>query len=137
RTPTTVEASGGKKLGEGDHDVPDVLQVDYQYPARGAQPPVHLTWYSGMQGPSLDAKGPYQEFRDGVLFEGNKGKLVADYGRYKLLPEDRFRNFTPPSQTMPASKGHHREWLHAIRTKGPTTCNFAYSGALAESVPHG
>jgi predicted dehydrogenase len=134
RTPTTVEASGGKKLSDGDHDVPDVLQVDYQYPARGNQPPVHLTWYSGMQGPSLDAKGPYHGFRDGVLFEGDKGKLVADYGRYKLLPEAEFKGFTPPKQTIPPSKGHHREWLQAIRTGGPTTCNFAYSGALAETV---
>jgi predicted dehydrogenase len=134
RTPTTVEASGGKKLGDGDHDVPDVLQVDYHYPARGNQPPVHLTWYSGMQGPSLEEKGPYHGFANGVVFEGEKGQLIADYGRYKLLPEKEFSGFTPPKQTIAKSKGHHREWLGAIRTGGPTTCNFAYSGALAETV---
>ena len=54
-----------------------MLQVDYRYPARGAQPPVHLTWYSGMQGPSLDAKIPYEGFRDGVLFEGKKGLILG------------------------------------------------------------
>jgi predicted dehydrogenase len=134
RTPTTVEAMGGKKLGKGDHVVPDVLQVDYQYSARGNQPPVHLTWYSGMMGPSLEAKGPFNGFANGVLFEGEKGQLVADYGRYRLLPEKDFKDFTPPKQTIPASIGHHREWLKAIRTGGTTTCNFAYSGALAETV---
>jgi hypothetical protein len=30
--------------------------------------------------------------------------------------------------------GHHREWIQAVRTRGPTTCNFDYSGALAEAV---
>jgi predicted dehydrogenase len=141
RTPTTVEASGGKKLGDGDHDVPDVLQVDYRYPDRGkamdsafSLPPVHLTWYSGMEGPSLEEKGPYQSFPNGVLFEGEKGRLVADYGRYKLLPENAFKDFKPPKASIPASIGHHREWLKAIRDGGTTTCNFAYSGALAETV---
>jgi predicted dehydrogenase len=134
KTPTTVEASGGKKLGKGDYDVPDVLQVDYRYPAKGNQPAVHLTWYSGVPGPGLDTATPFHGFSDGVLFEGDKGQLLADYGRYKLLPEKEFKGFTPPKQTISASLGHHREWLKAIRDGGPTTCNFAYSGALAETV---
>jgi predicted dehydrogenase len=134
RTPTTVEASGGKKLGEGDYDVPDVLQVDYRYPAKGNRPAVHLTWYSGVTGPGLETKTPFHGFRDGVLFTGDKGQLLADYGRYKLLPEKEFKYFDPPKQTIPASIGHHREWLKAIRDGGTTTCNFAYSGALAETV---
>ncbi|HMF11486.1 MAG TPA: gfo/Idh/MocA family oxidoreductase, partial [Gemmataceae bacterium] len=133
RTPTMVEATG-KKIGKGDHDVPDVLQADYHYPARGELPAVHLTWYSGVQGPSLDARQPYHGYSNGVLFEGDKGQLVADYGRYTLLPEKDFKDFTPPKQTIPASIGHHREWLKAIRDGGTTTCNFAYSGALAETV---
>jgi predicted dehydrogenase len=133
RTPTTVQATG-KKLGSGDHDVPDILQADYHYPARGDLPAVHLTWYSGVTGPSLDARQPYHGYRDGVLFEGDKGQLLADYGRYTLLPEKDFKDFKPPKQTIPTSVGHHREWLKAIRDGGTTTCNFAYSGALAETV---
>ena len=38
---------------------------------------------------------------------------------------------------IPKSIGHHREWLEAIRNQGVTTCNFDYSGALAESVQLG
>jgi predicted dehydrogenase len=133
RTPTTIAATG-KKLGEGDHDVPDILQADYQYPARGDKPAVHLTWYSGVKGPSLDAKEAFHGFDNGVYFIGDKGQLLADYTKVKLLPEDQFKDFKPPKQTIPASIGHHKEWLEAIKTKGPTTCNFAYSGALAEAV---
>jgi len=96
RTPRTVEASGGRKVGDGDHDVPDVLQVDYHYAPSFQQVKAHLTWYSGVPGPSLEAKQTFHGFRDGVLFEGEKGQLVADYGRYKLLPEKEFKDFTPP-----------------------------------------
>jgi predicted dehydrogenase len=134
RTPATVAASGGKKISDADQEVPDLLQVDYHYAARAEQPPVHLTWYSGVQGPSLDAKGPNHGFANGVLFEGPKGQLVADYGHYRLLPEEKFKDFTPPQPTIPASIGHHREWIEAVKGRGKTLCNFAYSGALAETV---
>lgn len=133
RAPVRVEAAG-KKDSPGDQDVPDIIQVDYRYPARADMPAVHLTWYSGVPGPGLDSKAPFEGFSDGVLFEGSKGKLVADYTRHRLLPEKEFEGFVAPKPTIPTSVGHHREWLDAIRAGGTTTCNFAYSGALAETV---
>jgi predicted dehydrogenase len=132
QAPTTVSAVG--RQGTGNFDVPEVLQVDYHYPARGTLPSVHLTWYSGSKGPAMAESKPFHGFADGVLFEGEKGQLVADYGNHKLLPEAQFRDFTPPKPTISRSIGHHKEWIEAIKTGGPTTCNFAYSGTLAETV---
>jgi predicted dehydrogenase len=133
RLPVSVKATG-KKIGSGDHDVPDLLQADYHYSARGDLPAVDLTWYSGVPGPDLAATKPFHGFGNGVLFAGEKGQLVADYDRLKLLPEDNFKDFTPPKQTIKKSVGHHREWIEAIKDGGPTTCNFDYSGCLAETV---
>jgi predicted dehydrogenase len=133
RAPTEVAAQG-RVLHQGANRVPSVMQVDYHYPARGSQPAVHLTWYHGVAGPDLGGRVTFPGFSSGVLFEGERGQLVADYGNYRLLPEERFRGFRPPPPTIPRSVGHHREWLQAIRTHGPTTCNFDYSGALAEAV---
>src|SRR5207302_1405215 len=97
-------------------------------------PPVRLVWYHGVNGPDLAGNVRFTGFTSGVLFEGDKGSLVAGYTSYRLLPEDRFQGFQPPKPTIPRSVGHHREWLRAIRNGGETTCNFAYSGALAETV---
>ena len=132
-TPLTV-AAHGRKIKAGNQQTPDLLQVDYTYPARGHQPKVHLTWYNGVSGPDLGAKEAFHGFASGVLFEGPKGQLVADYDRYKLLPEEKFKDFTPPKQTIAPSIGHHKEWIEAIKGRGKTLCNFAYSGALAETV---
>ena len=88
----------------------------------------------GVPGPSLDSKEPYEGFGSGVLFVGQHGDLVADYGRYKLLPAEFARSFTPPPKTIPSSIGHHREWTEAVKNGGKTTCNFDYSGLLAEAV---
>jgi predicted dehydrogenase len=131
--PATVAAEG-RVLHEGDNHVPTVLRVDYEYPPRGDQPAVHLTWYHGVAGPDLGGRTTYPGFSSGVLFEGDRGSLLADYDRHRLLPEERFRNFRPPLPSIPRSIGHHREWLAAIRSGGPTTCNFQYSGTLSEAV---
>jgi predicted dehydrogenase len=134
RHPSTVAATG-RITHKGDNTVPTLLQVDYEYPARGASPPVHLTWYHGVSGPDLDGKVRYQGFSNGVLFDGEKGSLVADYTHHRLLPEDRFRDFQPPKPTIARSPGHHREWLQKIlKNDTDTTCNFDYSGALTETV---
>lgn len=133
RHPTTI-AAHGRVTYKGDNDMPDLMQVEYEYPARGAQPPVHLTWYHGQPGPDLVGKVTYQGFSSGVLFEGEKGNLVSDYSHYRLLPEERFKGVDLPKPTIPRSVGHHREWLQAIQNGGSTTCNFDYSGALAETV---
>jgi hypothetical protein len=69
-----------------------------------------------------------------VLFEGTEGRLIADYGSRKFYFEDKRPDPPAPLQTIPASVGHQREWIEAVRSRGPTTCNFDYSGALAESV---
>jgi predicted dehydrogenase len=133
RTPATI-AANGQVTYQADNRVPDLLQVDYQYPARGELPAVHLTWYHGVPGPNLNGQVTHAGFSSGVLFVGERGSLVADYSHSRLLPEDRFRGFQPPRQTIPASVGHHREWLEAIRNGGVTTCNFDYAGALSEAV---
>jgi predicted dehydrogenase len=133
KAPTHVEATG-RKTYEGDNGVPDVMRVDYKFPERAGGPPVHLTWYHGVSGPGLDGKEKYDGFGSAVMFVGEKAKLIADYGKYRLLPEEFAKSFTPPAKSIPASVGHHKEWCEAIKNNGTTTCNFGYSGLLAEAV---
>ncbi len=107
----------------------------YDFPARGDFPPVTLKWYDGGKRPDYFAKaGLLPKWGDGTLFVGDQGMLLADYGKYRLLPEDKFRDFKRPEPFIPNSVGHYREWLDAIRDGGETTCNFDYSGALTETV---
>lgn len=129
REPLTIEAKG-ERTYKADNDVPDNMQVDYEFPARGELPPVHLTWYHGRwmpKGAEAYGKG------SAVLFEGERGRLLADYGTRKLFLEPGLED-RKVEPTIPNSIGHHREWIEACKSRGPTTCNFDYSGALAEAV---
>lgn len=132
RHPTGVEAEGSKPHPES---AAAWLRVRYAFPARGAQPPVQLTWYDGGKRPEkLLAEHGLSGWGSGVLFVGDKGLLIADYGRHKLLPEKDYKGFIAPKPTIPDSIGHYKEWVEACKGNGKTTCHFDYSGALTEAV---
>jgi predicted dehydrogenase len=135
RQPLTAEVVDGPPVHA--ESVPPWLIVRYGYPARGAQPPVKLTWYHGGREPPIlaDLLGDRPEsWRSGVLFVGARGSLLSDYTHHVLLPEKEFKGFVPPTPTIPDSMGHHLEWIQACKTGGTTTCGFDYSGPLSEAV---
>ena len=131
RHPTSVEAEGPPVHPE---TAPNWLKVHYEFPARGDRPPVSLTWYDGGKRPAGFAEGKLPKWGDGNLFVGEKGMILADYDRHLLLPESEFRDLKPPEPSIPASIGHHAEWIAACKDGRPTTCNFSYAGALTEAV---
>ncbi len=112
---------------------PASMRVAYEYGARGDMPPLRLTWYQGKFKPALWNDGVIPKWDSGVLFVGDKGMLLADYGKHLLLPEAQYKDFQPPAPFIPPSIGHHAEWIHACKTGAPTTCNFGYAGWLTEA----
>lgn len=126
--PETVHA-WGKKTHDGDNPMPDAMRVEYKFPARGNQPPVHLTWYQGKYKPEwIDVYGK----SSAVLFEGENGRLLVDYKTRKLFLEPGLEEPNVP-QTVPNSPGHHQEWFQAIRGEGKTSSPFEYGGLLTEA----
>jgi predicted dehydrogenase len=132
RDPLTVEVLDGPK--PHPESAPHYLVVRYEFPARGAQPPVTLTWHHGGKRPRYFQDGLLPKWGDGTLFVGEKGMLLASYDKHVLLPEKQFADFKRPEPFIKDSIGHHKEWLQACRTGGTTTCNLDYSGPLTEAV---
>ena len=127
--PLTVHAHGAKARPER---VTQKLKVEYTYPARGDKPPVHLTWYQGGERPAALTVAQKKKWSSGVLFVGEGGMLFSNYGGHQLLPAEKFKGFKAPAQTIPNSIGHHAEWIKACKEGGRATCDFRYSGPLAE-----
>ena len=128
--PLTIEASGPPVHPE---IAPASMQVKYEYGARGDLPPVEVTWYQGTNKPAIFNEGGIPKWDSAVLFVGDKGMVLSDYGKHTLLPEDDFKDFERPEPFIPTSLGHHAEWVHACKTGDPTTCNFEYAGWLTEA----
>ena len=129
--PKTIEGFGPPVHPE---IAPATFRAVYQYGPRGDIPACTLTWYQGQEKPPQlkDGRIP-ANWKSGVLFVGDKGMLLSDYGKHVLLPEEKFKDFKRPEQTIPKSIGHHAEWVNAAKTDLKTTCHFGYSGPLTEA----
>ncbi len=128
--PVSVEAEGHPRRKE---TYPEWLVVHWQHPARGDMPPLTLHWYDGIQRPKVKVPDvDITKLHKGILFVGDDGMLLADYGKRELLPREKFKDFEPPKPWLKPSVGHHQEWIQAAKTGSPTLCNFEYSGKLIE-----
>ena len=76
----------------------------------------------------LSAKG------NNTLFIGDQGMLLCGFSKHALLPEAKFFEFKAPPQTIAPSPGFHNEWIAACKGGEAATCNFDYTGPMAESV---
>lgn len=137
RHPIAVTCEGPEAHPDG---TPEWTKCTYEFGAEAGHGPLKLYWADGSANFDIvkqtkDHSGmPLTTWGLGVLFVGEKGMLVADYGRRQLLPQDKFTDFKAPVESIPNSVGHWREWVDACKTGSPTTCNFDYSGALSETV---
>ncbi|HEY8551536.1 MAG TPA: Gfo/Idh/MocA family oxidoreductase [Vicinamibacterales bacterium] len=130
KAPATVEASGPPPHPEL---APASMQARYEYKADGEQPEVTLTWYQGTNKPELWTKGVIPQWPNGVLFVGERGMILSDYGKHIVLLDEKAQRFERPEPFIPKSLGHHQEWIHACKTGAPTTCHFGYAGLLTEA----
>ncbi len=130
KAPSTIEATGPPPHAEL---APASMQVRYEYVATGEQPQVSLTWYQGTHKPELWTEGVIPQWPNGVLFVGDKGMILADYGKHVVLVDGTSQGFQRPEPFIPKSMGHHAEWIHACKTGAPTTCHFDYAGWLTEA----
>ena len=119
---------------------PQSLTSRLDFPARNSAsgqslPAVSVHWYQGVP-PIVVERGIDAATAKGknTLFIGTEGMLICGFDGWSLLPAEKFADFRGPKETIPKSVGFHREWLDACRGGMPATCNFQYSGPLAESV---
>jgi len=130
---TSCEAKGEPMSSD---TLPQWLTAEWEHPANDWRPAVTVNWYDGGKKPGMPSKVfDRDELFKGVLFHGDKGYLLCDYGYRILMPKDDLTHYDSPekSELIPPSPGHHEEWLIACKTGKPTLCNFDYSGMLIEN----
>ncbi|KPL05608.1 hypothetical protein AMJ85_11625 [candidate division BRC1 bacterium SM23_51] len=103
--PLTVEAESSKPAHK--ESAPGWLISKWTFGARSDLPPVELIWYDGN---------------------------IADYGRFKLFPEDKFEGVRRPQ--LPRKPSHTDDWVESCKSNDPLRpgTNFSYAGPLTETV---
>jgi predicted dehydrogenase len=120
--PLTVAASGGRYALADNCEVPDTLDVTYEY-QKGDQKFLLVWSHTDANNHGIENQGL------GIMFQGTDATLVASYNDYRILPE-RGKKIDLPKPSLPRSVGHHREWLDAIKSRKTCSCNFAYGHRL-------
>jgi predicted dehydrogenase len=138
-SPESIIASTSNLLPDVKYDTfPTASLITYKFPARGEQPPVKLTWYDGGLLPLHDDRLRGLTFEEcGALLIGEKGIIVhGSHGAdgFKVIPNDPKQEIVTPPQLIERTKGHHADWVEAIKTGKPASANFNYGGPLTETV---
>ncbi|MBS1489774.1 MAG: Gfo/Idh/MocA family oxidoreductase [Bacteroidetes bacterium] len=118
--------------------------VHFKYPGKNGKPDISLTWMDGGLLPQRPAEllpdEPMGDWSGGVIFEGTKGKIMADcYGANpRLLPTRLMKETALPKPTLArVPEGHYVQWVNAC-LKGygnaETSSHFDYAGPFTESV---
>lgn len=108
----------------------------YHFPEKNGQAAMKLHWYSGGLKPDLDPRLPADfKFQSrSAMYVGDKGVLITEGGDRKpqLFPESLRQSYKPPAERIPRSKGHHRDWVDAIKNGGQPSANLDYGSRLTE-----
>jgi predicted dehydrogenase len=127
--PLTVEAWSPNGPVAHRELAPATMRVTYEFRAAAAgAPPIRLVWHQGDSKPPgwVPAWGNRSQ-----LFIGEHGMLL---GSGRLLPEEKFKDFQTPAETLPRSPGHWVEWVNYAKGRGPVPgSNFQYSGWTTEA----
>jgi predicted dehydrogenase len=117
---------------------PHATQTFYEFPARGAMPPVQLTWYDGGLMPNKPEELGDEDLNKGggALLIGSKGKLLHDtYGlNPRLLPKSLHDSYGKPPQKLQRieNEDHEMNWVNAAKGKTEASCPFEYAARLTE-----
>ncbi len=116
---------------------PPGVKVTYEFPARGKRGPVTLYWYDG------DWQMPHPKHLEekrkppgtGAVLIGQTGGIQHGShgaGGARIIPDKAMRDYTQPKETIPRVKGHHWDFLDAIRSGRQAGSPFDYGGRLTE-----
>ncbi len=120
--PHTISAVGGRYALADNAEVPDTLDVTYEY-VKGDRKFLLVWSHTDANAHGLENQGL------GIMFQGTDATLVANYDTHRIVPE-KGRTIAEPPRSLPRSVGHHREWLDAQKTRSQCSCHFEYGHRL-------
>ena len=135
----TAEVSGWDPVKDGQTYPPNT-KITFEFAAKKDRGPVTLVWHDGTNLiPKPDSFPSDEEVPGtGAIMYGEKGMIVHGShgaGACHILPEslaEQHKDSNAPKQTIERVKGHHWDWLEAIRTGRPAGSNFDYGGRLTQ-----
>ncbi len=146
--PHSVEAT---ESGMTSETYPNSSVIRYEFPARGDEPPLQLTWYDGGKLPPADLVKGAPLGKNGHIFVGEKDTLYTSDTRRRgvFLSGAMLEDFQSIPERLPRRGGgrsekkgqeantdlqHRLEWIEAAKGGPPGLSNFDHAGPMTEAV---
>jgi len=128
---------GAPSTIQADADGYDPKEHADTFPAKGKRGPVKLLWHSGRREipRPADLEPGRKVPRTGAIVIGDKGKIMHGShgaGGVRIFPEPKMKAYELPEPSIPRVRGHHDDWLQAIKNGGQAGSHFDYGGPLTE-----
>jgi len=127
------------KMQQNKVSFPRASTIHFKFPARQDMPPLSLYWYDGglrpPKPPELETDGKDMP-REGLLFVGDKGKILAGFSgdNPRLIPQSRMNAFKKPPEKLPRPIDEFAQWLRACKGGRPSGASFENVYPFAETV---
>jgi hypothetical protein len=112
--------------------------IRFKFQAQKELPPFELLWYDGGMKPlnpdELSTEGKSLE-REGMMFVGDKGKIIAGFmGEKPVLYSG--NKVTPAPAAVPEDEGEDRNnvWINSFRDKTQSPGSFIYAGPVSDTI---
>lgn len=124
KAPTNISAVGGRLFLTDETETPDTIEAVLEFPGL-----LYLYSFRPTPLPGFEHMGHI-----GCLFEGTEASLVTNYEAHEVWARGKkVEDFPRPTQTIPDSPGHLREFIDAIKSRNlETTCNVRYGHHLSK-----
>ncbi|HZO53605.1 MAG TPA: Gfo/Idh/MocA family oxidoreductase [Bryobacteraceae bacterium] len=124
KAPQAISASGGRFFLDDATETPDTIEAILEFPGM-----LYLFSFRPTPLPGFEHMGHI-----GCLFEGTEASLVTNYETNEVwVRGKKVEDFPRPTQSIPDSPGHVREFLDAVKTRNmETTCNLRYGHQLSK-----
>jgi hypothetical protein len=112
--------------------------IRFKFHKQETLPPFDLFWYDGGMRPDTPEElGDGSLGREGMMFVGDKGKIIADFRTEnpRLLPESKMKSYLngqqPPKEE---NESGEKYWINAFKTKTQSPGSFLNAGAVTETI---
>ena len=135
---------GANSVSEGGYvsmvGLPKASTIRWRHPATANRPAVDTFWYDGGMKPQTPEE-LYEDNQDladeGMLFVGDKGKILCDFrgSKPRLIPSSRQKAFEGSVVAQDAEPAHaDDEWVNAIRNGTKSRGSFEQVAPMSEAV---
>ncbi|MFT5292084.1 MAG: putative dehydrogenase [Planctomycetota bacterium] len=126
-----------KREGPKNLIFPLATTIQFDFPARAAEPPCTVTWHDGTN----NRPAPPEELGEGGKLE-NAGKVI--YGKdltfkgtshgnpLSIIPEDKAQQLAGSLPEYEVGSGHHLNFIRAVKGEERTRSNFKVAGPLCQ-----